>query len=340
MCAGPADVHFGLSFLRPPRSPLHHLCLVSGVDPVFPLRHAGDEGRFLTSISVLVFPGPPPPRRAGAGAAGAVPEEAAAVLHRLRLHGHSVGPEDEGVQALHAQRAGGLRDRQPGLPDRAGLSRGGQNGEWAGLDRGSSSSDTSESRESGICLQTRTLSHTHTHTPAVTRAVLLSCLMSTSRCLTTYSGPSRPATVTSLTQRRTNRRSRPPGHTYRCASWKRLQELSCGRRPLVGGGGSTAVLVPLAVLSCLSLGCVWVLEPAALVSHLPSSFCVPAAQDSFRNEMQISRRSFLVKPFFLSLVSFSALVYFFFQSSTLSLPHLPICPVLLFPSLDCTVCDL
>lgn len=63
-----------------------------------------------------------PPRRASAGAAGAVPEEAAAVLHRLRLHGHAVGPQDEGVQALHAQRAGGLRDRQPGLPDGAGLS--------------------------------------------------------------------------------------------------------------------------------------------------------------------------------------------------------------------------
>lgn len=29
--------------------------------------------------------------------------------------------------------------------------------------------------------------------------------------------------------------------------------------------------------------------------------CVLAAQDSFRNEMQISRRSFLVKPFFFSL---------------------------------------
>lgn len=71
----------------------------------------------------------PPPRRAGPGAAGAVPEEAAAVLHRVRLHGHAVGPEDEGVQALHAQRAGGLRHHQPGLPDGAGLPRGRQNGE-------------------------------------------------------------------------------------------------------------------------------------------------------------------------------------------------------------------
>lgn len=45
-------------------------------------------------------------------------------------------------------------------------------------------------------------------------------------------------------------------------------------------------------------------EPDALVSHLPSSFCVPAAQDSFRNEMQISRRSFLVKPFFSFAASY------------------------------------
>lgn len=74
------------------------------------------------------------PRRAGAGAAGAVPEEAAAVLYCLWLHGHAVRPQDEGVQALHAQRARGLRDRQPGLPDRAGLPRGRQNGEQGALD--------------------------------------------------------------------------------------------------------------------------------------------------------------------------------------------------------------
>lgn len=63
-----------------------------------------------------------------------------------------------------------------------------------------------------------------TPTPVVTRAVcrmLMSFLVSVStlRCPTTYSGPFRPATATSLTPRRTNPRSRPPGHTYRCARW-------------------------------------------------------------------------------------------------------------------------
>lgn len=49
----------------------------------------------------------------------------------------------------------------------------------------------------------------------------------------------------------------------------------------------------------------------------------PAAQDSFRNEMQISRRSFLVKPFFfwfrLFLPDFSKLI----NTKT---PHLPTNP--------------
>lgn len=87
----------------------------------------------LLSSSFLLLAPWPACRRASTGAAGAVPEEAAAVLHRLRLYGHAVGPQDEGVQALHAERAGGLRDRQPGLPDGAGLPRSRQNGERAGL---------------------------------------------------------------------------------------------------------------------------------------------------------------------------------------------------------------
>lgn len=124
---------------------------------------------------------------------------------------------------------------------------------------------TSESRES----KWKTLAlpaNKDSHIPVVTRAVLMSFLMSTFRCLTTYSGLFRPATVTSLTQRKTNRRSRPPGHTYRCASWKRLQSFilamltpTSGWRPLVVVGGihnscnvgAWCVDEP-AVLSCFS----------------------------------------------------------------------------------------
>lgn len=61
-----------------------------------------------------------------------------------------------------------------------------------------------------------------THTVVVFRLIhtsMVKCfkcrLCVCSRCLTTYSGPFRPATVTSLTPRKTSPRSRPPGRTYR-----------------------------------------------------------------------------------------------------------------------------
>lgn len=42
--------------------------------------------------------------------------------------------------------------------------------------------------------------------------------------------------------------------------------------------------------------------------------CVPAAQDSFRNEMQISRRSFLVKSFFFTFCFVSFTQFFLLKS--------------------------